>query len=88
MFYSPPLRFCKSHYAEVEVTLPRMYVWLLNLFSFLMGVKPGCVYEEVLKVERRFLGSSKSQPRARATPRKTQPKKLPKRKQTRKTCSR
>ncbi|XP_014060329.2 TATA box-binding protein-associated factor RNA polymerase I subunit B isoform X1 [Salmo salar] len=81
-------RFCKSHYAEVEVTLPRMYVWLLNLFSFLMGVKPGCVYEEVLKVERHFLGSSKSQPRARATPRKTQPKKLPKRKQTRKTCSR
>ncbi|XP_012679326.2 TATA box-binding protein-associated factor RNA polymerase I subunit B [Clupea harengus] len=48
-------RVCKDHYAEVEATLPRMYVWLLGLFSFLLRVKPSAMHEEVLKVERRFV---------------------------------
>ncbi|KAL2081997.1 hypothetical protein ACEWY4_021815 [Coilia grayii] len=48
-------RHCKDHYPEVEPTLPRMYVWLLGLFAFLLRVKPSRVHEEVLKVERRFM---------------------------------
>lgn len=48
-------RGCKSHYEEVEATLPKMFVWLVQLFSFILNVQPSCVYEEVLKVERRFL---------------------------------
>ncbi|XP_071018834.1 uncharacterized protein [Oncorhynchus clarkii lewisi] len=77
-------RFCKNHYAEMEATLLRMYEWLLDRFSFL-GVKPDCVYEEVLKVERHFLRSSKPWARALTTPTKTQPRKQPNGKQTRKT---
>ncbi|CAB1440518.1 unnamed protein product [Pleuronectes platessa] len=46
---------CRSHYSEVEATLPRSFVWLLQLFSFLLSVKPPHLYEEVLKVERRVL---------------------------------
>lgn len=54
-------------------------------FSFLLGVKPDCVYEEVLKVERHFFRSSKPWARALTTPTKTQPRKQPNGKQTRKT---
>ncbi|XP_076127819.1 TATA box-binding protein-associated factor RNA polymerase I subunit B isoform X2 [Alosa pseudoharengus] len=46
---------CKSHYAEVEPTLPRMYVWLLELFSFLLRVTPACMHQEVLRVEQQFM---------------------------------
>ncbi|KAM6992110.1 TATA box-binding protein-associated factor RNA polymerase I subunit B [Tautogolabrus adspersus] len=56
---------CRSHYSEVEPTLPRTFVWLLQLFSFLLDVKPGYLYEEVLSVERRVF-SDKS-PRRRKT---------------------
>ncbi|XP_019966163.1 TATA box-binding protein-associated factor RNA polymerase I subunit B isoform X2 [Paralichthys olivaceus] len=48
---------CRSHYSEVEATLPRSFVWLLQLFSFLLNVKPAYLYEEVLRVERRVLDS-------------------------------
>ncbi|XP_067097884.1 TATA box-binding protein-associated factor RNA polymerase I subunit B [Osmerus mordax] len=59
-YWHPSLRVCqdrgcRSHYDEVEDTLPKMFVWLLQLFSFILNVQPSCVYEEVLKVERRFL---------------------------------
>ncbi|XP_070782239.1 TATA box-binding protein-associated factor RNA polymerase I subunit B [Enoplosus armatus] len=50
-------RKCRSHYSEVEATLPRTFVWLLQLFSFLLDVKPAYLYEEVLMVERRVIGS-------------------------------
>ncbi|XP_029903534.1 LOW QUALITY PROTEIN: TATA box-binding protein-associated factor RNA polymerase I subunit B [Myripristis murdjan] len=53
---------CKSHYEEFEPTLPRTFVWLLELFSFLLEVKPASVYEEVLKVERRLLRGRKPPP--------------------------
>ncbi|XP_062293752.1 TATA box-binding protein-associated factor RNA polymerase I subunit B [Scomber scombrus] len=60
-YWHPSLRLCKewrckSHYKEVEPTLPRMFVWLLQLFSFLLDVKPFCMYEEVLTMERRIIG--------------------------------
>ncbi|XP_071323992.1 TATA box-binding protein-associated factor RNA polymerase I subunit B [Trachinotus anak] len=51
-------RKCGSHYSEVEATLPRSFVWLLQLFSFLLDVKPAYLYEEVLRVERRVFGSA------------------------------
>ncbi|KAM6954371.1 TATA box-binding protein-associated factor RNA polymerase I subunit B [Aplochiton taeniatus] len=62
VYWHPVLKLCnswvcKSHYKEVEATLPKMYLWLLELFAFLLGVRPGCVYEEVLKLERLFLRS-------------------------------
>ncbi|XP_072218175.1 TATA box-binding protein-associated factor RNA polymerase I subunit B [Leuresthes tenuis] len=50
-------RLCASHYSEVEPTLPRSFVWLLQLFSFLLDLKPCHLYEEVLKVERRVFGT-------------------------------
>lgn len=59
-YWHPPLRRCrrcKSHYSSVEPTLPRMFVWILQLFSFLLDVAPSSLYEEVLNVERRVLGS-------------------------------
>uniref|UniRef100_UPI0037E73436 TATA box-binding protein-associated factor RNA polymerase I subunit B n=1 Tax=Semicossyphus pulcher TaxID=241346 RepID=UPI0037E73436 len=57
---------CRSHYSEVEATLPRMFVWVLQLFSFLLDVKPAYLYEEVLMVERRVFSSK--------TPRRTRTK--------------
>ncbi|XP_041661248.1 TATA box-binding protein-associated factor RNA polymerase I subunit B [Cheilinus undulatus] len=58
-YWHPALRPCNwkclSHYSDVEPTLPRMFVWVLQLFSFMMDVKPELLYEEVLSVERRVL---------------------------------
>ncbi|XP_051265533.1 TATA box-binding protein-associated factor RNA polymerase I subunit B [Dicentrarchus labrax] len=51
-------RTCRSHYSDVEATLPRTFVWLLQLFCFLLDVKPAFLYEEVLKVERRVINST------------------------------
>lgn len=58
-------RKCRSHYSEVEATLPRTFVWLLQLFCFLLDVKPAYLYEEVLRVERRAFGGKT--PRRRKT---------------------
>ncbi|XP_030578173.1 TATA box-binding protein-associated factor RNA polymerase I subunit B [Archocentrus centrarchus] len=59
--WHPALRHCRrcraSHYSEVEVMLPRSFVWLLQLFSFMLDVKPSDLYEEVLSVERRIFGT-------------------------------
>lgn len=52
-------RIAKDHFSEIEHSLPRMYVWLLDLFSFLLGVRQAQVYDEVLVVERRFLKEKK-----------------------------
>ncbi|XP_054618487.1 TATA box-binding protein-associated factor RNA polymerase I subunit B isoform X2 [Dunckerocampus dactyliophorus] len=48
-------RKCGSHYSVVEATLPRSFVWLLKLFSFLLQVSPAHLYQEVLSMERRLL---------------------------------
>ncbi|XP_056620480.1 TATA box-binding protein-associated factor RNA polymerase I subunit B-like [Triplophysa dalaica] len=45
---------CSDHFSEIEPSLPRMYVWLLDLFSFLLGVSQAQVHKEVLNIERRF----------------------------------
>uniref|UniRef100_A0A3Q0RQD7 TATA box-binding protein-associated factor RNA polymerase I subunit B n=1 Tax=Amphilophus citrinellus TaxID=61819 RepID=A0A3Q0RQD7_AMPCI len=78
--WHPALRHCRrcraSHYSEVEVMLPRSFVWLLQLFSFMLDVKPSYLYEEVLSVERRIFGtklclrkSKRSMAGSRASPR-------------------
>lgn len=46
---------CRDHYSELEHSLPRMYVWLLGLFSFLLRVSEAQVHKEVVEVERRLL---------------------------------
>ncbi|CAL8314167.1 unnamed protein product [Lota lota] len=56
-YWHPPLKKCKAwpcrnHFEADRSTLPRMYCWLLELFSFLLGVKEALVHEEVLRVER------------------------------------
>lgn len=37
----------------MEPTLPRSFAWLLQLFSFLLDVKPADLYDEVLRLERK-----------------------------------
>ncbi|XP_073672500.1 TATA box-binding protein-associated factor RNA polymerase I subunit B [Garra rufa] len=58
-YWHPKLRTCphrcRDHFSEIEPSLPRMYVWVLNLFSFILGVRQAEVHKEVLNVERRFL---------------------------------
>nr|F1R3W0.1 RecName: Full=TATA box-binding protein-associated factor RNA polymerase I subunit B; AltName: Full=RNA polymerase I-specific TBP-associated factor 63 kDa; Short=TAFI63; AltName: Full=TATA box-binding protein-associated factor 1B; Short=TBP-associated factor 1B [Danio rerio] len=59
-YWHPELRICPenkcvSHFSKFEPSLPRMFVWVLDLFSFILGVLQSDVYEEVLNVERRFL---------------------------------
>lgn len=44
--------------------LPQTFIWLLQLFGFLLDVKPAYLYEEVLKVERRVF-SRNTQTRTR-----------------------
>ncbi|XP_040925539.1 TATA box-binding protein-associated factor RNA polymerase I subunit B isoform X2 [Betta splendens] len=61
-YWHPALRACdpgkcRNHYPEVEASLPRSLVWLLQLFSFMLDVTPACLYEEVLGVERRVFGT-------------------------------
>ncbi|XP_029352176.1 TATA box-binding protein-associated factor RNA polymerase I subunit B [Echeneis naucrates] len=63
-YWHPALKLCtswncQSHYSEMEPTLPRSFVWLLQLFSFLLDVKPALLYEEVLMVERRIFTTTK-----------------------------
>ena len=51
-----------------------MFVWLLQLFGFLLDVKPAYLYEEVLKVERRAIDSKTHQRKKRRTRTKTKTK--------------
>ncbi|KAF7651367.1 hypothetical protein LDENG_00111810 [Lucifuga dentata] len=74
-------RNCRSHYGDVALTLPRSFVWLLQLFSFLLDAEVECVYEEVLQVERRLLStktprmeSCRSRTQRRRTPSRTLPR--------------
>ena len=46
-------------------------MWLLQLFSFLLDVKPAYLYEEVLKVERRAINSKTHRRKRRRTRAKT-----------------
>lgn len=46
-------RRCPAQYKEAEPALPRSFIWLLQLFSFLLQVKVSRLYKEVLQVERR-----------------------------------
>ncbi|XP_049914730.1 TATA box-binding protein-associated factor RNA polymerase I subunit B isoform X1 [Epinephelus moara] len=76
-YWHPALRACKprhcmSHYSEVEATLPRTFVWLLQLFCFMLDVKPAYLYEEVLRVERRVVGSKTPRRRKRRTKTRTE----------------
>lgn len=50
-----PRKLCGDHFSEIEPSLPRMYVWVLDLFSFILGVRQAEVHKEVLSVKRRFL---------------------------------
>ncbi|KAI1897368.1 hypothetical protein AGOR_G00082590 [Albula goreensis] len=59
-YWHTALKVCDSwhdgtHFQEVEPTLPRTYMWLLGLFSFLLGVKAARVHAEVCHVERRLI---------------------------------
>ncbi|KAK9531980.1 hypothetical protein VZT92_011365 [Zoarces viviparus] len=57
-YWHPALRASQMSsrlYSEVEETLPRSFVWLLQLFCFLLEVKPAYLYKEVLRVETRVV---------------------------------
>ncbi|XP_063078459.1 TATA box-binding protein-associated factor RNA polymerase I subunit B [Engraulis encrasicolus] len=92
-YWHPTLKRCKDtcpdHYSEVEATLPRMYVWLLGLFSFLLRVKPSWLHLEVLRVERSFMKSKKRKKKKKkkeeevVEEKKTGPKKKKKKKSKR-----
>ena len=58
-------RACRRHFEEDRATLPKMYCWLLELFSFLLGVKQALVHEEVLRAERLLLGRTQSSSKSR-----------------------
>ncbi len=70
-------RKCSSHYSEVEATLPRMFVWLLQLFCFMLDVEPAYLYEEVLRVERRVVGTRMPWRRKKTATTKTKTKTRP-----------
>ncbi|XP_054879982.1 TATA box-binding protein-associated factor RNA polymerase I subunit B [Poeciliopsis prolifica] len=61
-YWHPPLRRCNprsctSHYPNMEPTLPRSFVWLLQLFSFMLDVEAWYLFDEVLEVERRVFAT-------------------------------
>ncbi|CAN9507994.1 unnamed protein product [Ophioblennius macclurei] len=62
-YWHPALRPCAArqckpdHFLpELESLLPQTFSWTLQLFSFLLHVKPGLVLQEALSLERRLLG--------------------------------
>ncbi|GAA6092797.1 TATA box-binding protein-associated factor RNA polymerase I subunit B [Tachysurus ichikawai] len=55
-------RRCGDHFRDLEPTLPRMYVWLLGLFSFILGVEDAQLHGAVVQVERHLLPGRKSAP--------------------------
>lgn len=61
---------CSRLYSDVEATLPRTFVWLLQLFCFLLDVRPAYLFQEVLKVETRVVNGN-SRKRSRKTKTKT-----------------
>ncbi|KAA0708562.1 RNA polymerase I subunit B [Triplophysa tibetana] len=67
---------CSHHFSDSEPSLPRMYVWLLDLFSFLLGVSQGQVHKEVLNIERCFK-KRKRPPVPKSTPPRAATKKTP-----------
>ncbi|XP_036405944.1 TATA box-binding protein-associated factor RNA polymerase I subunit B [Megalops cyprinoides] len=79
-------RQCKDHFPEVEPTLPRTYVWLLDLFSFLLGVKPSLVHAEVCHLERRLV-KDRTFPRPRKPGRKKRTKRTRREASPRETVS-
>ncbi|XP_062857490.1 TATA box-binding protein-associated factor RNA polymerase I subunit B [Trichomycterus rosablanca] len=48
---------CGDHFAEFKPSFPRMYLWVLSLFSFMLGVSEGQLHKQVVFVERRLLGA-------------------------------
>lgn len=62
---------CRSHFLEAEPTLPRSFVWLLQLFCFLLDLNPACVYEEVLHLERALFTTGRAK---RRWPRRGRPR--------------
>ncbi|XP_053344419.1 TATA box-binding protein-associated factor RNA polymerase I subunit B [Clarias gariepinus] len=52
------LSWCKEHFSDLGPTLPRMYVWLLGLFSFMLGVEDAQLHSAVVQVEQRLLTKS------------------------------
>ncbi|XP_037305932.2 TATA box-binding protein-associated factor RNA polymerase I subunit B [Pungitius pungitius] len=66
-YWHPALRSsrrCSRLYSDVEATLPRTFVWLLQLFCFLLEVKPADLFQEVLRVEARVVnGNSRKRSR-------------------------
>lgn len=52
---------CGDHFWELEPTLPRMYVWVLGFFSFMLGVEDAQLHSAVVKVEQRLLATNKHQ---------------------------
>nr|XP_040026168.1 TATA box-binding protein-associated factor RNA polymerase I subunit B [Gasterosteus aculeatus aculeatus] len=63
-------QMCSRLYSDVEATLPRTFVWLLQLFCFLLDVRPAYLFQEVLKVETRVVNGN-SRKRSRKTKTKT-----------------
>ncbi|XP_023808948.1 TATA box-binding protein-associated factor RNA polymerase I subunit B [Oryzias latipes] len=56
---------CQNHFTDLKNTLPNSFVWLLELFCFILDVKPSCLYEEVLSVERRVFAPPTDRARLR-----------------------
>lgn len=55
-YWLPPLRPCRgrcsSHFRSQEPGLPRVFVWILELVSLVLGVSVSCLYEAVRNLER------------------------------------
>ncbi|XP_037541150.1 TATA box-binding protein-associated factor RNA polymerase I subunit B [Nematolebias whitei] len=69
-YWHPALQPCRirrcsarCRYDYLEPTLPRSFVWLLQLFCFLLDVEVWTLFKEVLSVERRLFCTSLPQDR-------------------------
>ncbi|XP_005998737.1 TATA box-binding protein-associated factor RNA polymerase I subunit B [Latimeria chalumnae] len=65
-YWLSSLRICKGNYCRHPITkseeanFPRSYLFVLNLFSFLLGVEVSTVHEEVCQVEHKLFPAKKS----------------------------
>ncbi|XP_028296300.1 TATA box-binding protein-associated factor RNA polymerase I subunit B [Gouania willdenowi] len=62
VYWHRPLQPCNvrrctgGHFLSDEASLPRSFLWLLQLFSFLLRVSTAELHQETLKLERRVFG--------------------------------
>uniref|UniRef100_A0A3B3ZTN2 TATA box-binding protein-associated factor RNA polymerase I subunit B n=1 Tax=Periophthalmus magnuspinnatus TaxID=409849 RepID=A0A3B3ZTN2_9GOBI len=68
-YWHPPFmncHRCKEHFSSLKEDVPRMFLWLLELFSFILHLKVDILFEAVVRLERKLFKIPNSRNRKKA----------------------